>query len=240
MRLLDLFCGAGGASVGYHRAGFDVVGVDINPQPRYPFEFVQADAMLLLDDLLDGWPTSGFAAGYTLDGFDAIHASPPCQDHSPLRSVAGEHGTGWMLDATRSRLRASGLPYVIENVEAARLPGSLVLCGTEFGLRTSGGRWLRRHRRFESGTFLVGAGGCMCAGASTPPTGVYGDLARNDRRVQHSKRGDVMMRAGVATARALLDCPWMDGPELSQAIPPAYTEFIGEQLMAAIREAVAS
>lgn len=216
MRLLDLFCGAGGASTGYHRAGFNVVGVDARPQPRYPFEFVQADAMT-----------------YPLDGFDAVHASPPCQDHSPLRSVAGEHGTGWMLAAIRERLRASGLPFVLENVEAADMPGALVLCGTEFGL-AAGGRWLRRHRRFESNVFLLGAGGCQCP-KTMPPTGVYGELSRNDRAVRHSKRGDVMWRAGVATARDLLDCHWMDGPELSQAIPPAYTEFIGVQLMDAYR-----
>jgi DNA (cytosine-5)-methyltransferase 1 len=212
-RIVDLFCGAGGAAMGYHRAGFEVVGVDINPQPRYPFEFHRADAMT-----------------FPLDGFDAIHASPPCQDHSPLRSVAGEHGTGWMLDATRSRLRATGGPYVIENVEAARMPGSLVLCGTEFGL-TAGDRWLRRHRRFESNVFLLGAGGCQCS-RPTSPTGVYGDLSLNDRPVRHSKRGDVMLRAGVATARTLLGCPWMNAAELSQAVPPAYTQFIGEQLLA--------
>jgi DNA (cytosine-5)-methyltransferase 1 len=215
-RLLDLYCGAGGCSVGYHRAGFDMVGVDIAPQPNYPFPFVQADALEYL-------------ATADLSGFDAIHASPPCQDHSPLRSVAGLHGTAWLLDATREALIASGLPYVIENVEAAAMPGSLVLCGTEFGL-TDGVRWLRRHRRFESNVFLMGAGGCQCS-RSTSPTGVYGDLSRNDRPVQHSKRGDIMLRAGVATARLLLECPWMDARELSQAVPPAYTQFIGEQLL---------
>src|SRR5215471_16196174 len=86
-RLLDLFCGAGGAAMGYHRAGFEVVGVDIKPQPHYPFTFIQADAMM-----------------FRPEGFDVIHASPPCQDHSPLRSVAGKHGTGWMLQAVLLRL----------------------------------------------------------------------------------------------------------------------------------------
>lgn len=212
-RILDLFCGAGGAARGYQLAGFHVTGVDHRPQPRYAGDvFIQADAMT-----------------FPLDGYDAVHASPPCQDHSPLRSIAGEHGTGWMLEATRTRLRESGLPYVLENVEAAAMPGSLVLCGTEFGL-ADGEQWLRRHRRFESNVFLLGAGGCQCS-RSTSPTGVYGDLARNDRLIRHSKRGDVMLRAGVTTARALLGCDWMTGPELSQAIPPAYCTFIGEQLL---------
>ena len=101
-RLLDLFSGAGGAAVGYARAGFEVVGVDNRPQPHYPYEFHQADAMT-----------------FPLDGFDAIHASPPCQDHSDLSSRVGKHGTGWMLDATRDRLTAHGAPYVIENVDSA-------------------------------------------------------------------------------------------------------------------------
>lgn len=206
--------------MGYHQAGFEVVGVDNRPQPRYPFEFHQADALEYL-------------ATADLTWFDAIHASPPCQDHSPLRSVAGTHGTGWLLEATRTALKATGLPYVIENVEAAAMPGSLVLCGTEFGLR-SGNRWLRRHRRFASNVFLLGAGGCQC-NRPTSPTGVYGDLSLNDRPVRHSKRGDVMNRAGVATARTLLGCPWMNAAELSQAIPPAYTRFIGEQLADHIR-----
>ena len=92
-RLLDLFCGAGGASVGYHRAGFDVVGVDHRPQPRYPFEFHRADAMT-----------------FPMDGYDAIHASPPCHDHSPLSGPGGKDGTGWMLTATRERLASTGLP----------------------------------------------------------------------------------------------------------------------------------
>lgn len=219
MRLLDLFSGAGGAAMGYHRAGFEVVGIDNRPQPRYPFTFLQADALEYL-------------ATADLTGFDAIHASPPCQDHSPLRSVAGEHGTGWLLAATRQALKATGLPYVIENVEAAAMPGSLVLCGTEFGLEHDG-RWLRRHRRFESNVFLLGAGGCQCNRPDSP-TGVYGDLSLNDRLVRYSKRGDVMNRAGVATARALLGCPWMDAAELSQAIPPAYTRWVGEQLLASV------
>lgn len=123
-RLLDLFCGAGGCSVGYSRAGFDVVGVDIRPMPNYPFEFHQADAMT--------WP---------LKGFDAIHASPPCHDHSNVsgqnRKAAGPKGTGWMLDETIRRLLPLEIPWVVENVETAEMPGSVYrikLCGSSFGL----------------------------------------------------------------------------------------------------------
>ena len=124
--LLDLFCGAGGAAMGYHRAGFDVTGVDTKPQPHYPFTFVQADAMT-----------------FPLDGFDAIHASPPCQDHmkTPTHNQAA-HGTGWMLAATRERLAASGAPWVIENVPGAPLRPDYELCGCMFPeLRTRSKRW---------------------------------------------------------------------------------------------------
>jgi DNA (cytosine-5)-methyltransferase 1 len=208
-RLLDLFCGAGGAAVGYHRAGFDVVGVDIKPQPRYPSEFVEADALT-----------------FPLDGFDAVHASPPCQDHSTLSSRSGKHGTGWMLTATLDGLRASGLPWVVENVETAAMPGSLVLCGTEFGLR-SGDRWLRRHRRFLASFPLWGAGGCSCRKARIG--GVYGTGGGGPMT-----RGFKFDRARAAEA---LGIDWMTLAELSQAIPPAYTEHIGGFLLDHLREA---
>jgi DNA (cytosine-5)-methyltransferase 1 len=209
-RLLDLFSGAGGAAVGYHRAGFDVVGVDINPQPRYPFEFHQADAMT-----------------FPLTGFDAIHASPPCQDHSPLSGIAGKHGTGWMLAATIQRLRNFGVPWVVENVPGARMPGAFTLCGRAFGIVR-----LRRHRLFlTSFPMLVPPCGCH---PSRQPIGVYGDLSKNDRVVRNSKDGIPRLRAGVQTARDLLDCQWMTGRELTQAIPPAYTQFIGEYLLEAV------
>ena len=120
---------------------------------------------------------------YPLDGFDAIHASPPCQDHSVLSVLHQEaHGTGWMLDTIRRRLKNSGKPYVIENVGGADMPGALVLCGSEFGLTTTTERhgrvWLKRHRKFESNIFLMGAGGCNCYGKLTVP--VYGHSAGGD------------------------------------------------------------
>jgi DNA (cytosine-5)-methyltransferase 1 len=191
-RLLDLFCCAGGAAMGYHRAGFDVVGVDINPQPRYPFEFHQGDA--------NEWP---------LDGFDVIHASPPCQDHSVSSALHdGEHGTGWMLDHTIARLRASGLPFIVENVGGAEMPSALTLCGTVFGLG------LHRHRRFET-SFAVMSPGC-------DPSRVRYRGRDADVFGHHSNTDRVRTEWGV---------DWMTRDEISQCIPPAFTEWIGAQLL---------
>ena len=122
-RLLDLFSGAGGAAMGYHEAGFDVVGVDIDPQPRYPFEFHQADALT-----------------FPLDGYDAIHASPPCQAYTQLGK--GEHPR--LIEPIRVRLQSAGVPYVIENVVGAPLRNPVKLCGSTFGLH------VKRHRLFET------------------------------------------------------------------------------------------
>src|SRR6185437_2671964 len=130
-RLLDLFCGAGGSAMGYHRAGFEVIGVDNQPQKHYPFEFIQADATT-----------------FPLDGFDAIHASPPCKDWTVARAahnLKGAHGTGWLLDHTRQRLLAQGAPWVIENVPGAEMRADYQLCGCHFGLPG-----LRRERWFET------------------------------------------------------------------------------------------
>src|SRR5574337_20985 len=125
-RLLDLFCCAGGCAMGYHRAGFDVVGVDINPQQRYPFEFHQADAMT-----------------FDLSGFDAIHASPPCQAYTVLGGREDLSHYPDLVDAVRERLQASGKPWIIENVPGAPLRDPITLCGAMFGLRRY------RHRLFE-------------------------------------------------------------------------------------------
>ena len=205
-RLLDLFCGAGGCSVGYARAGFEVVGVDINPQPRYPFEFHQGDAMTC-----------------PLDGFDVIHASPPCQDHSPLKSRAGLHDTGWMLDEISERLRASGLVYVIENVAGAKMPTSLMLCGGMFGLR------VYRHRRFEI-ALEVG----LLNVPPHPPHKVRTSTKNRRRDWEAGMNISVTGDIGSTIGRLAMGIPWMNSNELSQAIPPAYTEFIGGQLMDAL------
>jgi DNA (cytosine-5)-methyltransferase 1 len=214
-RLLDLFCGAGGAAVGYHRAGFEVVGVDINPQPHYPFEFHQADALDFLDE--DGW------------GFDAIHASPPCQLFSragKLREAQGGKPSSLdLLTPTKSALGTvnamSGIPFVIENVPGSPLEG-ITLCGSAFGLG------VRRHRIFASNVALLAAG--HRHKEQGRPIGVYHVL--NDAIPQGGRTARTLEEAQEA-----MGIDWMTWPELKEAIPPAYTEWIGQQLMAAIERA---
>lgn len=197
-RLLDLFCGAGGAAKGYQRAGFYVVGVDIKPQPRYcGDEFIQADAM-----------------AYPLGGFDAIHASPPCQAWSRATAWTGNRANHPRLIAPmREALRATGLPYVIENVQEARhdLITPLMLCGTMFGLR------LRSHRYFETWPKLHDS---LFACRHDPTR----DMSRDHGAKQRE-----------AEFRDALGCEWMTVHEARQAIPPAYTEWIGHQLMQALK-----
>jgi DNA (cytosine-5)-methyltransferase 1 len=205
-KLLDLFCCAGGAAMGYHRAGFDVVGVDHEPQPRYPFEFIQADAMT-----------------FPLGGFDAVHASPPCQDHVRSPGPAAKHGTGWMLAATRERLEAQAAPWVIENVPGAPMRPDLKLCGCMFGLpRLKRERWFETSwRAFEMRSPCQHPEPSISVTGTGTPTGtwkIYGSVP-------------------VSEMRRIMGIDWMSRPELSQAIPPAYTEHIGRQLMDALRAA---
>jgi DNA (cytosine-5)-methyltransferase 1 len=204
-RLLDLYCGAGGGAVGYWLAGFDVTGVDIARQPNYPFRSVVADALT-----------------YPLDGYDVVHASPPCHDHSTLRSTYNAHGTGWLLAATLDRLAAHGAPWIVENVGGARaeMGGAWVtLCGSSFGLG------VRRHRLFATSFALLVP---PCAHYLQPePVDVTGGgpLAGGSRPGHRKPRG-------LSEARAAMGIGWMTRAELNRAIPPAYTEFIGEQLLA--------
>ena len=218
MRLLDLFCGAGGAAMGYHRAGFEVVGVDIAPQPNYPFDFVQADAL-----------------EFPLDGFDAIHASPPCQGYSRMRHLPWLKGREYplLIEPVRQRLLAHGAPWVIENVEdspLARESGlfgvhGILLCGTMFDLG------VYRHRPFESSIVLP-----------QPVHREHREVVKPGRYL--GGRGRVPVRSGYAEHlrdgdrfRSAMGIDWMADNELSQAIPPAYTELIGKALLAARRAA---
>jgi DNA (cytosine-5)-methyltransferase 1 len=211
-RLLDLFCGAGGAAMGYHRAGFEVVGVDNRPQPRYPFEFVQADAMT-----------------FPLDGYDAIHASPPCQDH--MRG--GQHvrgATGWMLAETRRRLTSQAAPWVIENVPGAPMRADYRLCGCMFGLRIPDAM-LARERGFE--TSWHGFNLRPPCSHDLPVATITG------KGTPTATRKALGRNISVQDRRDLLDVPWMGRDESSQAIPPAYTEYIGAQLLEHLKQAAA-
>lgn len=211
-RLLDLFCCAGGAAMGYWRAGFDVVGIDRDPQPRYPFAFLQHDALTL--DMR------------FVRSFDAIHASPPCQHHSDLAKRnrnADAHPD--LIPQTRALLEASGLPWIIENVDGAPLRNPVVLCGTMFPeLR------VLRHRLFESNFPL-----------SAPPHGKHPLVFTMDKRKAHygllnQDEAFVQVTGGgncsKANASAAMGIDWMTKNELNEAIPPAFTEHLGRQLLA--------
>ena len=196
-RLLDLFCCQGGAGKGYADAGFEVTGVDVDPQPLYPFTFHQADANT-----------------YPFDGFDALHASPPCQDHSAsLRLHGKEHETGWMLAHITKRFQSSGLPYVIENVVGAAMNAPAMLCGTTFGLG------LHRHRLFEASFELMSPG---CDPSAVRHRGrdaqVFGHHA-NSKRVREEWGVEWMTRYGIA-----------------QSIPPVFAQYVGERLMRVVLE----
>lgn len=213
-RCLDLFCGAGGAGMGYHRAGFEVVGVDIKPQPHYPFEFHQADALEYLKE-----------HGRE---FDFIHASPPCQAYSHLTPMENRVNHARMIPAVRTLLVKVDRPYIIENVSGARreLKDAMMLCGSMFGLRT------QRHRYFETSFFV------------TPPPGrcdhsVLPLLVTTASQASRKKRFALGMRPKtVKNAPLAYGIDWMTGMELSQAIPPAYTEFIGKQIIQQIQPGI--
>jgi DNA (cytosine-5)-methyltransferase 1 len=225
-RLLDLFCGAGGAAMGYHRAGFDILGVDIQPQPNYPFRFMQGDAVTVLENW---WIQQEVGA------FDAIHASPPCQAHTSMQSVAKNgHAHPDMIAPVRELLQHTGLPYVIENVVGAPLDDPITLCGSSFGLgviRPDTGRWhdLRWHRLFET-SWLIGMTP-PCGHAGRKAVGLYGDHLHWGRRATDGELSgpNALRLGGIA-----MQIEWMNWPELVQAIPPAYTEWVGEALLAEI------
>lgn len=217
-RLLDLFCCAGGAAKGYHDAGFDVVGVDIEPQPRYPFEFIQADA---LDYAFKHWHE-----------FDAIHASPPCQAYSAMRNMPDAREHPELIEPTRTLLAATGLPYIIENVEGAPLVNPVRFCGSMFGLGAAGFQ-LRRHRLFEfSGPAITTPGECD---HQQPTIGVYGGHVRcRSTKFWRNTAADFPGYDKKALANEAMGVDWMTMNQLSEAIPPAYTEYLGRQLLAYI------
>ena len=209
MRLLDLFCGAGGAAMGYHRAGFEVVGVDHKPQPHYPFEFHCHDAFAFLEK-----------HGHE---FDVIHASPPCQGFTDLKKMYNAHVYKDLLTPMRTALRALGKPYIIENVEGAPMLNYITLCGGAFGLGSDGAE-LRRHRRFEIEPMILLVPPCRHR-AKSRVIGVYGGHGRDRRRAVNGQEFSTSER------RIAMGIDWMNSHELSQAIPPAYTEWIGKQII---------
>jgi DNA (cytosine-5)-methyltransferase 1 len=182
--------------MGYHRAGFEVVGVDIKPQPHFPFEFHQADVMT-----------------YRLEGFDAIHASPPCQKYGKTKHLAVDHPQ--LIEAIRERLIGTGGPYIIENVPGAPLFQPIMLTGAQFGMR------IHRDRLFECNFHVP------FELSPTSPSAV--------KMGRPIVEGDVIQPVGhfsnVAYARREMGIDWMNRAELAQAIPPAYTEYIGKWLL---------
>lgn len=209
VRLLDLFCGAGGCSAGYSIAGFEVVGVDIKPQKNYPFEFHCADAFAFLEK-----------HGHE---FDVIHCSPPCQGFSDLKNMHNAKPHADLLSPMRDALRRLGQPYVIENVEGAPMHRYLVLCGTMFDLGTAQAE-LRRHRRFETFPYIAQVEPCR-HGRKGRVIGVYGGHGRDRRRTFNTQDFSMDER------REAMGIDWMNGNELSQAVPPKYTEWIGKRMI---------
>lgn len=226
LALLDLYSCAGGAGTGYRRAGFEVFGVDIDAQPRYPFWFHQGDALNVLRRLIRGEGIEfkrgdGTRVMYLRD-FAAIHASPPCQSYTPLGALHPHKVYPDLVDPTRDLLDEIGLPYIIENVMSAPLvkERSIVLCGGMFGLRTY------RHRRFESRLHL------------TPPAHPKHVIrtATKQRKQRWSEGWHVSITGDVGTYLGLeaMGIDWMTGQEMSEAIPPPYTEWIGRLLVSHI------
>lgn len=200
--------------MGYHRAGFDVVGVDIKPQPRYPFAFNRVDAF-----------------NFPLGAFDVIHASPPCQKYSVLRRANPTVEYPDLIAPTRMLLEAVRVPWIIENVPGAPLRHMLVLCGSMFNLG-AGARQLRRHRLFETSVAIMSPP-CQHRGEAI---GVYGGGPVGRYTFENGSKKDYYNRRGgyqgtLVEKREAMQIDWMNAKELNQAIPPAYTEFIGQRLL---------
>jgi len=211
MKLLDLYCKAGGASKGYQLAGFEVVGVDIKKQKRYPYEFIQADCLELMKDM------------DFLRSFDVITASPPCQTHSITQHLRNAQGKSTdkidLIPQTREALIASGKPYVIENVPGSPLINPIRMCGSAFGLK------VRRHRLFESNIQLTSS---ICNHKEQgKPVGIYGSMRDEIPKDGHTAKS-------IEQAREAMGIDWMIWGELVEAIPPVYTETIGKQILSVL------
>lgn len=231
MRVLDLFCGAGGAAMGYHRAGFtEIIGIDINPQPRYPFTFFRANVLSL--------------SITALQQYDLIHASPPCQAYSVTRHSHNKQHPE-LVEPVRQMLQESGVPYVIENVPGAPLIEPITLCGAQFALEAldidGEHLYLKRHRLFET-SFPLTSLGCCCAAPKAKGYlcgGVYGGGPSNRQKGPwfegKSRRGGYTPTSEVRNA--LMGIDWMSQKELCQAIPPAYTEYIAKAFLKSLQPA---
>jgi DNA (cytosine-5)-methyltransferase 1 len=200
MKALDLFCSAGGASMGIQRAGFEVMGVDIAPQPRYPFEFRLGDALEA-----------------DLNGFDFVWASPPCQRYSRAQNAAkNSEAHPDLIPAVRKKLEDWGGPWIMENVVGAPLCNPATVCGLALGLN------VKRHRLFESNFLLLVP---PCPSHDQDYFVIFGHEVRNRRHGQAAGRQNK-----IAEGRKAMGIDWMTRGELSEAIPPAYSEFLCRQI----------
>lgn len=231
-RLLDLFCGAGGASMGYYRAGFQPYGIDNKPQPHYPFPFLQMDALEAMDRLLRGEGLT-FSNGETLylKDFEAYHASPPCQAYLNCnKGGLKETKHPRLIEPSREILQKTDKPFVIENIHKAPLNAGLMLCGTMFNLRVI------RHRYFEFNfapplsPFHCNHWGSVARGEFVA---VYDRGGKGPRYI--GGREPKSWKSQVTPAEAM-GIKWMTFYELTQAIPPSYTEYIGKYLLQAIEK----
>ena len=207
MKLLDLYCGVGGASAGYAAVGFEVTGIDLKHGKRYPYTYIKGDVLQYLKDF------------DFLQSFDVIHASPPCQTHSITQHLRNAQGKTTskvdLIPQTRAALIASGKPYIIENVPGSPLVNPIQLCGSAFDLK------VRRHRLFESNMSLQGS---ICNHkAQGRPVGVYGSL-----KDEIPKGGKTAIN--IEEARQAMGISWAIWTELVEAIPPAYTKYLGLQI----------
>lgn len=228
-RILDLFCGGGGSAKGYHDAGFEVIGVDIEPQPHYPYRFHEIDALDLMMEMLRDRAVCGFL----LEDLDAIHASPPCQRWAQATLSQRQAGREYpdLITPLRPLLEATGLPWVLENVPQAPIRGDVRLCGCMFGLEIPEGQLLRE-RWFETSW-------------GPPETGTAGSVTYHDHHAPSisiaghgtpSWQRKLTGHVPLAKWRQVMGISWMNRAELTEAIPPAYTRFVGTLLREVLSE----